>query len=239
MLNIVIFGAPGSGKGTNSALLVEAFKLDHISTGDVLRAAFQVLKTKPGISCVSGAFIMQLPEHLPYGTDNMLIFADCAVVPDPTAEELAEIAMSTAETAKNVAGIDPVIAMLSFSTKGSAKHERVDKVIKAVEIVKEKAPQLCLDGELQSDAALVESVGKSKAPGSPVAGRANTLVFPSLEVGNIAYKLVQRLAGAVAVGPVLQGLGAPVNDLSRGCLVEDIYKTIIVTCNQAIGEKGL
>ena len=154
-------------------------------------------------------------------------------------EELAEIAMSTAETAKNVAGIDPVIAMLSFSTKGSAKHERVDKVIKAVEIVKEKAPQLCLDGELQSDAALVESVGKSKAPGSPVAGRANTLVFPSLEVGNIAYKLVQRLAGAVAVGPVLQGLGAPVNDLSRGCLVEDIYKTIIVTCNQAIGEKGL
>ena len=169
----------------------------------------------------------------------MLIFADCAVVPDPTAEELAEIAMSTAETAKNVAGIDPVIAMLSFSTKGSAKHERVDKVIKAVEIVKEKAPQLCLDGELQSDAALVESVGKSKAPGSPVAGRANTLVFPSLEVGNIAYKLVQRLAGAVAVGPVLQGLGAPVNDLSRGCLVEDIYKTIIVTCNQAIGEKGL
>jgi phosphate acetyltransferase len=209
------------------------------TTGDVLRAAFQVLKTKPGISCVSGAFIMQLPEHLPYGTDNMLIFADCAVVPDPTAEELAEIAMSTAETAKNVAGIDPVIAMLSFSTKGSAKHERVDKVIKAVEIVKEKAPQLCLDGELQSDAALVESVGKSKAPGSPVAGRANTLVFPSLEVGNIAYKLVQRLAGAVAVGPVLQGLGAPVNDLSRGCLVEDIYKTIIVTCNQAIGEKGL
>lgn len=209
------------------------------TTGDVLRAAFQVLKTKPGISVVSGAFIMQLPENVPYGTDNMLIFADCAVVPDPTAEELAEIAISTAATAKNIACIDPVVAMLSFSTKGSAKHERVDKVIRAVEIVHEKAPELVVDGELQSDAALVESVGKSKAPNSPVAGRANTLVFPSLEVGNIAYKLVQRLAGAGAVGPVLQGLGAPVNDLSRGCLVEDIYNTIIVTCNQAIGEKGL
>lgn len=209
------------------------------TTGDVLRAAFQVLKTKPGISVVSGAFIMQLPENVPYGTDNMLIFADCAVVPDPTAEELAEIAISTAATAKNIACIDPVVAMLSFSTKGSAKHERVDKVIKAVEIVHEKAPELIVDGEMQSDAALVESVGKSKAPNSPVAGRANTLVFPSLEVGNIAYKLVQRLAGAGAVGPVLQGLGAPVNDLSRGCLVEDIYNTIIVTCNQAIGEKGL
>lgn len=209
------------------------------TTGDVLRAAFQILKTKPGISVVSGAFIMMLPEHLNYGTDNMLIFADCAVVPDPTAEELAEIAISTAATAKNVAGIDPVVAMLSFSTKGSASHERVDKVIKAVELVHEKAPELVVDGEMQSDAALVESVAKAKAPNSPVAGRANTLVFPSLEVGNIAYKLVQRLAGAGAVGPILQGLGAPVNDLSRGCLVDDIYKTIIVTCNQAIGEKGL
>ncbi len=209
------------------------------TTGDVLRAAFQVLKTKPGISVVSGAFIMLLPENVNYGTDNMLIFADCAVVPDPTAEELAEIAISTASTSKHIASIDPVVAMLSFSTKGSAKHERVDKVIKAVEIVKEKCPELKVDGEMQSDAALVESVGKAKAPNSPVAGKANTLVFPSLEVGNIAYKLVQRLAGAGAVGPILQGLGAPVNDLSRGCLVDDIYKTIIVTCNQAIGEKGL
>lgn len=209
------------------------------TTGNVLRAAFQVLKTKPGISVVSGAFIMLLPEHLPYGVDNMLVFADCAVVPDPTAEELAQIAISTADTAKNIAGFDPVVAMLSFSTKGSASHERVDKVIRATELVHELAPNLKIDGEMQSDAAIVPSVAASKAPGSTVAGKANTLIFPSLEVGNIAYKLVQRLAGAGAVGPILQGLAAPVNDLSRGCLDEDVYNTILVTCNQAIGEKGL
>ncbi len=209
------------------------------TTGDVLRAAFQVLKTKPGISVVSGAFIMQLPSTLPYGTDHMMIFADCAVVPDPTAEELAQIAISTAQTARNIAGFEPKVAMLSFSTKGSAKHERVDKVIKATEIVRSLQPTLVIDGEMQSDAAIVEGVGKQKAPGSDVAGKANVLVFPSLEVGNIAYKLVQRLAGAGAVGPILQGLAAPVNDLSRGCLFEDIYNTIIVTCNQAIGDKGL
>ena len=209
------------------------------TTGNVLRAAFQVLKTKPGISVVSGAFIMCLPKNLPYGTDHMLIFADCAVVPDPTAEELAQIAVSTASTARDIAGIDPVVAMLSFSTKGSAAHERIDKVVRATEIAREMDPNLKIDGEMQSDAAIVPGVGASKAPGSDVAGHANTLVFPSLEVGNIAYKLVQRLAGAGAVGPILQGLAAPVNDLSRGCLVEDIYNTIIVTCNQAIGEKGL
>ncbi len=209
------------------------------TTGNVLRAAFQVLKTKPGISVVSGAFIMCLPENVPYGTDHMLIFADCAVVPDPTAEELAQIAVSTAATAKDIAGIDPVVAMLSFSTKGSASHERVDKVVRATEIAHEMDPSLKIDGEMQSDAAIVPGVGATKAPDSPVAGHANTLVFPSLEVGNIAYKLVQRLAGAGAVGPILQGLAAPVNDLSRGCLVEDVYNTIIVTCNQAIGEKGL
>ena len=207
-------------------------------TSHVLRAAFQVLKTKPGISVVSGAFIMLLPENVPYGDNHMLIFADCAVVPDPTTEELAQIAVETAKTAKNIAGLDPQLAMLSFSTWGSASHERVDKVRNAVEIARSMDPTLKIDGELQSDAAIVPEVANKKAPGSDVAGHANTLIFPSLEVGNIAYKLVQRLAGAGAVGPILQGLAAPVNDLSRGCFPEDIYKTIIITCNQAIGLKS-
>lgn len=208
-------------------------------TANVLRAAFQVLKTKPGINVVSGAFIMLLAENCPYGEDHMLIFADCAVVPDPTAEELAQIAIETARTTKNIAGLDPVVAMLSFSTYGSAAHEKVDKVREAVELVHQQDPELVIDGEMQSDAAIVPSIGEKKAPGSNVAGHANTLVFPNLEVGNIAYKLVQRLGGAGAVGPILQGLAAPVNDLSRGATVEDIVNTIIVTCNQAIGEKGL
>lgn len=208
-------------------------------TSSVLRAAFQVLKTKPGISVVSGAFIMLLPEDCKFGEDHMLVFADCAVVPDPTKEELAEIAIATAKTTKDIAGLDPVVAMLSFSTRGSASHERVDKVREATEIARLKDPTLVIDGEMQSDAAIVESVGALKAPDSKVAGHANTLIFPSLETGNIAYKLVQRLAGAGAVGPVLQGLAAPVNDLSRGATVEDIVNTIIVTCNQAIGDKNL
>ncbi|MCM1153017.1 MAG: phosphate acetyltransferase [Muribaculum sp.] len=208
-------------------------------TSHVLRAAFQVLKTKPGISCVSGAFIMLLPEGCKYGDRDMLIFADCAVVPDPTTEELAQIAVETAKTTKNIAGLDPVVAMLSFSTYGSASHDRVDKVHNAVELVHKMDPTLKVDGEMQSDAAIVPEIGAKKAPGSSVAGHANTLIFPSLETGNIAYKLVQRLSGAGAVGPILQGLAAPVNDLSRGATVEDIINTIIVTCNQAIGEKGL
>lgn len=207
------------------------------TTGDVLRAAFQVIKPKKGISVVSGAFLMMLPEGSPYGTDNILVFADCAVVPNPTAAELAQIAVSAAETAKCLAGIDPRVAILSFSTKGSAKHEMVDKVIEATKIAHEMDSTIKLDGELQADAAIVPSVGKSKAPGSEIAGTANVLVFPSLEVGNICYKLVQRLGGVQAVGPFLQGLAKPVNDLSRGCSAEDIYKTIIVTCNQSIGAK--
>lgn len=226
-------------------LLIKAGEADAMVAGalsptsSVLRAAFQILKTKPGISVVSGAFIMLLPENCGFGDNHMLVFADCAVIPDPTAEELAQIAVATAKTTKDIAGLDPVVAILSFSTKGSASHEKVEKVKKATEIAKQLAPDLKIDGELQSDAAIVPSVGRLKAPESQVAGKANTLIFPSLETGNIAYKLVQRLAGAGAVGPILQGLAAPVNDLSRGATVEDIINTIIVTCNQAIGDKGL
>lgn len=207
------------------------------TTGNVLRAAFQVIKTQPGISVVSGAFIMLLPDGLDYGTDGVLVFADCAVVPDPTAPELAQIAISSAQTARDIAGIEPRVALLSFSTKGSAKGPLVDKVIEATKIAHEMDPNLILDGELQADAAIVPSVAHQKAPNSPLSGRANTLIFPSLGVGNIAYKLVQRLGRIEAVGPVLQGLAAPVNDLSRGCYPEDIFKTIIITCNQAIGLK--
>ena len=206
------------------------------TTGNVLRAAFQVIKTAPGISVVSGAFLMFIPNKA-YGENGTMIFADCAVLPNPTAPELAQIAVSTAKTARDIAAIEPRVAMLSFSTKGSAKHEMVDKVVEATRLAKEMDPTVKIDGELQADAAIVPSVGESKAPGSEIAGHANTLVFPSLEVGNIAYKLVQRLAGAEAVGPILQGIAAPVNDLSRGCSVDDVYKMVAITCNQAIGLK--
>ena len=205
------------------------------TTGNVLRAAFQVLKTAPGVSVVSGAFLMMLPQHLPYGENHTLVFADCAVIPSPNAQELAQIAVSTAKTAHDLAGIEqPRIAMLSFSTKGSAKHDSVDKVVEATKLARELDPTLNIDGELQADAAIVPSVAATKAPGSKIAGHANVLIFPSIEVGNIAYKLVQRLGEIEAVGPVLQGLAAPVNDLSRGCSPNDIYKTMLITCNQAI-----
>jgi len=204
------------------------------ATGDVLRPAFQYVKTKPGISVVSGAFIMMLKDK-EYGENGMMVFADCAVHPNPTAQELAEIAVATGETTKTIAGFEPRIAMLSFSTKGSAKHEMVDKVVEATKLAKEKAPHLKIDGEMQSDAAIVEAIGKKKAPDSEIAGRANVLVFPTLETGNIAYKLVQRLAHAEAIGPVLQGMAAPINDLSRGCSVSDIVNLVAITANQAAG----
>lgn len=206
------------------------------TTGDVLRPAFQIVKTAPGVSVVSGAFLMFMPDKS-YGDNGLMVFADCAVNPNPNAQELAQIAVTTAKTAKGLAGIEPKVAMLSFSTKGSAKHEMVDKVVEATKLAKEMDPSLMIEGELQADAAIVPSVGQSKAPGSEVAGKANVLVFPSLEVGNIAYKLVQRLAGATAVGPILQGIAAPINDLSRGCSVDDIYKVVTITANQAIANK--
>ncbi|MCF8217889.1 MAG: phosphate acetyltransferase [Bacteroidales bacterium] len=202
------------------------------ATGDVLRPAFQIVKTLPGISVVSGAFIMLLDKK-EFGEDGILVFADCAVHPNPTADELAQIAVATGYTTKAIAGFEPRIAMLSFSTKGSAKHEMVDKVVEATRLAKEKAPEMKIDGEMQADAAIVEKIGKKKAPESSIAGKANVLVFPSLEVGNISYKLVQRLAGAEAVGPVLQGMAAPINDLSRGCSVDDIVNLAAITANQA------
>ncbi|MDR2408797.1 MAG: phosphate acetyltransferase [Bacteroidales bacterium] len=204
------------------------------ATGDVLRPAFQIVKTLPGVSVVSGAFIMVLKDKQ-WGADGVLIFADCAAHPNPNERELAEIAIVTAKTAKAIAGIEPRVAMLSFSTKGSAKHEMVTKVINATRIAKEIDPNLKIDGELQADAALVPEVGAGKAPDSEIAGKANVLIFPTLEVGNIAYKLVQRLAGAEAVGPVMQGMAAPINDLSRGCSVEDIINMVAITAMQAAG----
>jgi phosphate acetyltransferase len=207
------------------------------TTGNVLRPALQIIKTVPGVTNVSGAFLMILKDHS-YGENGILVFADCAVLPNPTAPELAQIALSTAQTARALVGVEPRVAMLSFSTKGSASHEMVEKVVDATKLAKALAPDLQIDGELQADAAIVEKVAVQKAPGSPVAGKANVLVFPTLEVGNISYKLVQRLAGAEAIGPILQGMAAPVNDLSRGCSVDDIYKMVAIASNQAIALKN-
>ena len=202
------------------------------ATGDVLRPAFQIVKTLPGISVVSGAFIMVMNDKK-WGDNGIMVFADCAAHPNPNENELAQIAVASAATAKAIVGLEPRVAMLSFSTKGSAKHDMVDKVVNATKIAKEMAPHLKIDGELQADAAIVPGIGASKAPGSEIAGKANVLIFPTLEVGNIAYKLVQRLAGAEAVGPIMQGMAAPSNDLSRGCSVEDIVNLVAITANQA------
>lgn len=207
------------------------------TTGDTLRPALQIIKCAPGVTCVSGAMLMLTHEHQ-YGDDGIIVMGDVAVTPVPTAEQLAQIAVCTAQTARSVAGIqDPRVAMLSFSTKGSAKHEVVDKVVEATRLAHELAPELKLDGELQADAALVPAVGEKKAPGSLIAGHANVLVVPNLEVGNISYKLVQRLGNALAIGPILQGIARPVNDLSRGCSIEDIYYMVAITACQAIDAK--
>ena len=195
------------------------------TTGDVLRAALHCVGLADGVKTLSSVFIM-ITDKKEYGKDGMLVFGDCAVVPDPTSEQLADIAESSAITTKNLLGIEPKVALMSFATKGSAKHERNDKVVEAVKILKERSVSFEFDGELQADAALVKKVGEKKAPDSTVAGNANCLIFPSLEAGNIGYKLVQRLAGAEAIGPVIQGLKRPYNDLSRGCSVDDIVNTV-------------
>lgn len=202
------------------------------TTGNVLRPALQIIKTAPGIRVVSGAFIMIVQDNK-QGEDGVFVFGDCAVMPDPKAEELAQIAVSSAATARTLVGMEPRIAMLSFSTKGSAKHDNVDKVTTATKLAQEMAPELMIDGELQVDAALDLTTGQKKAPGSSVAGKANVLVFPDLQAGNIGYKLVQRLGGATAIGPILQGIAMPVNDLSRGCSVDDIFYMVAITSNQA------
>jgi phosphate acetyltransferase len=207
------------------------------TTGETLRPALQIIKCSPGITCVSGAMLMitQAPE---FGENGVLVMGDVAVTPAPDAGQLAQIAVCTARTAKSVAGFaDPRVAMLSFSTKGSAKHEVVDKVVEATALAKELDPSLKIDGELQADAALVPSVGAKKAPGSDIAGKANVLVVPNLEVGNISYKLIQRLGHAEAIGPILQGIAKPVNDLSRGCSVDDVYNLIAITACQAMDAK--
>ena len=202
------------------------------ATSDVLRPAFQYIKTLPGVSVVSGAILMFVNDPH-FGHDGILVFADCAVLPEPDERQLAEIAVTTAKTAKAIVGMDPRVAMLSFSTMGSAQHPLVDKVVNATRIAREMDPELKIDGEMQLDAALIPEVARLKAPHSEVAGRANILVFPSLEAANIGYKLVQRLGKAEAVGPVLQGMAAPINDLSRGCSVSDIVNMVAITANQA------
>ena len=202
------------------------------ATGDVFRPALQTIKTAPGINIVSSSFVMVVPD-CPYGEKGIMVFADCALNPEPNAEQLADVAIASAATGKALVGFEPKVAMLSFSTKGSGKHPLVDKVIEATKIAKEKKPELLIDGELQADAALIPSIGERKAPNSKIAGKANVLIFPDLHSGNIAYKLIERLAKAEAIGPISQGMRKPVNDLSRGCSAEDIVNVVAITVLQA------
>ena len=202
------------------------------STADTLRPALQILKTAPGTKLVSTFVVIDVP-NCEYGENGVFVFSDCGLNQNPNAEELSEIAISTAKSFKQIIGKEPKIAMLSYSTYGSAKAEEVDKVRNAANLVKEKAPDLAADGEMQFDAAIVPEIAKSKAPGSNVAGKANTMIFPDLQAGNIGYKLVERLAKAEAYGPICQGMAKPVNDLSRGCKAEDIVGVVAITCVQA------
>ena len=226
--DVLVFGAMMVKKGKVDGMVAGAVN----STSNVIRAAVTIIKMAPGIKYASSCFIMESP-YPEFGDNGKMVYGDCGFVIDPDADQLSDIAIATAKTAHDVVDIDPKVAMLSFSTKGSASHPCVDKVIQATELVRQKAPNLPVDGELQVDAALVPSVGEFKSPGSPVAGHANVLIFPNLDAGNIGYKITQRLGKAWALGPILQGLAKPVNDLSRGCTAEDIAGVVAVTCVQA------
>jgi len=229
MKDVVYFGAMMIRRNDADAMVSGSMT----PTSKTVRAALQIVRTKQGNKTVSGSFVMITPSHL-YGAQGRFIYADCGVVPEPTAEQLADITMASADTARCLLGVDPIVALLSFSTKGSADSPSVQKVREAYEILKLRKPDFIFDGEMQLDAAIMPSICAKKAPNSPVEGRANVLIFPDLNAGNITYKATQRLAGAEAFGPLLQGLNKPVNDLSRGASPADIYMVSAITLAQAI-----